>query len=766
MLLSFVTKCAGKVPRKPVRQAVRRSTLCAALAPALFAAASLAAEAASAVSLGSLTVQSRPGEPLNAVLEINDVDLTVSPLLVRVAPPATYLRQGVSWPEQAQDLRITRDGANSGVRVRVVGEESFQGGFPLLIELNAGGVVTVREYAIEPQDGRYVVTASAEHTTVSAEAVQAAKEAAARREAAAAGKPAVPMAPAPRFSEAEPASARALASPASAEADGSSKPAAAPQRRGRFAPNVVKEYVALNGFDAEKPFVVQRDMTLWSIAKLYWPSYPGATLEQLALALTDRNPNAFVDGSPAHIVVGEKLEAPSSTLVFSTDALSSFRTMHGEKTAVPLPTQNLIDAQAVSRECAEAVANAQNAVKSGGASVEAVGEAGRKALADWKAKAAEEAAPASGGAPAASASAADAAPAPSAAAADAASSVEPASPAEPVEPSAAETSAPTPAPAPASDAEPSAASAGGTAAPSGAEGGFLNGRLGMAAVVVLCLIALLAWLRRSRKSRDEDKSSGKTPASGRVAFQKTVAPSTAAQLQAVDAAVSEAVKNGTTAGAMGAGTAAYVRAQMAEDKKAASAEKAVDKSEAQAQDSGAPAAAESAAAPADQPWLSPDDDELPPLDPEEAAQKSGPQGLQSAEEILKSVDLSLEADDSAKAALAAEAGLAAAAAPGKPGAEHVPPLESVSIEGEAAPAAQPQAAEAAPAPAEPPKSLQAQKEEAQNQALEAKLKLAGSFIGLGAVKEARELLLEVRRQGTPEQRERALALESKLESAS
>lgn len=41
---------------------------------------------ACAVSLGDLTVQSRPGEPMQATLQIEDLDLTISPLLVRVAP--------------------------------------------------------------------------------------------------------------------------------------------------------------------------------------------------------------------------------------------------------------------------------------------------------------------------------------------------------------------------------------------------------------------------------------------------------------------------------------------------------------------------------------------------------------------------------------------------------------------------------------------------------------------------------------------------------
>ena len=65
---------------------------------------------------------SQPGQPLEAVLDVNDVDITISPLLVRVAPPATYLREGVEWPREAQDLKMARMGGEAGkVRVKVVG---------------------------------------------------------------------------------------------------------------------------------------------------------------------------------------------------------------------------------------------------------------------------------------------------------------------------------------------------------------------------------------------------------------------------------------------------------------------------------------------------------------------------------------------------------------------------------------------------------------------------------------------------------------------
>ena len=56
------------------------------------------------------------------------------------------------------------------------------------------------------------------------------------------------------------------------------------------------------------------------------------------------------------------------------------------------------------------------------------------------------------------------------------------------------------------------------------------------------------------------------------------------------------------------------------------------------------------------------------------------------------------------------------------------------------------------------------KERALWQALDAKLKLASSFVGLGALKEALELLDEVKRRGNPDQRERAQFLENRIKS--
>ena len=374
----------------------RKSMLAGATALAILGFA----VSAQAVSLGDLTVESKPGEPLEALLEINDLDLTISPLLVRVAPPATYLREGVNWPSQVQDLKLARDGSNGTVRLRLYGEQALQSGsFPLLMEMNAGGTVTVRAYEVQTKDGSFVVTPSAERTTVKGEPRRLSPEPLVvprEPEAAQDNQEAKKEGKAETKSESKAESgAAALAvktaaapqkevSAASAEKQGKIR------RKGRYAPNVVKEYVALNGFDASLAFHVQQDMTLWSVALLYWPSYRGATLEQLVIAFRNLNRTAFKEGDPGRLEVRSVLNPPTVEEVLAIDPVAAFHEVHGADTAIPGPTQNLIDAQRLSGEAAAKVADAQDRERTAGKAPEVVAEAGQQALEEEKAEAVRE----------------------------------------------------------------------------------------------------------------------------------------------------------------------------------------------------------------------------------------------------------------------------------------------------------------------------------------------------------------------------------------
>ena len=735
------------------------SMLAAAAAAALAVFPSLS----QAVELGDLKVVRQPGQPLEAVLDVNDVDITISPLLVRVAPPATYLREGVEWPREAQDLKMARMGGEAGkVRVKVVGGQSLSEGFPLLIEMNAGGKVTVRSYRLDPVNGTFRVSAAEEMP-------------AAEPKAAAGGESSA--APAAESAETAPQSMKAVDKSVEKVSETAEKPvektafAAAEahpkttqrieekeklvkslevgkkggHRTGRYAPNVVREYVALNGFNPNDAFTVQRDMTLWSIAKLYWPSCPGALLEQVAVALTQKNPSAFVDGDPSRIVIGQSLSAPLSDEVFAIDPMEAFRAVHGASAAVPGPTQNLIDAQHRSREAAGETAAAQIAALSRGESVEQVAETGRKALDAWESNQKKAAA---AGAPTAAVNApAEAAPAlheASESAAPAQPSAEANPPAaEPVseaETAAADTgaaaqpttetdskteaaaSSPTES-APAEDAKP-AQSAADAQQPAAEEKRPLISYLLI--IVGIAIIASIAWRKRREKAvkEAEEAVAAAKKGQGVVAFQRDVAPAGEAQLKAVEATVDEAVKNGTTAGAMGVGALAYTEAQMKADAQAAAAEAAAATAKKQVEE---------------QPWLKADenDQELPPLSDEEreSSERTAKQTAGMTAEKLKRVDLNLDAQTPAYV---------------PPLAPEPIPTEAAAAPVKAAPVPQPAAQPAAPVPNE--------KERARLEAIDAKLNLAKSFICLDAKKEALELLAEVKKEGSEVQRAAAQRL--------
>ncbi len=683
----------------------RKSMLAGATALAILGFA----VSAQAVSLGDLTVESKPGEPLEALLEINDLDLTISPLLVRVAPPATYLREGVNWPSQVQDLKLARDGSNGTVRLRLYGEQALQSGsFPLLMEMNAGGTVTVRAYEVQTKDGSFVVTPSAERTTVKGEPRRLSPEplvvprepeaAQDNQEAKKEGKAETKSESKAESGAAAPAVKTAAApqkevSAASAEKQGKIR------RKGRYAPNVVKEYVALNGFDASQAFHVQQDMTLWSVALLYWPSYRGATLEQLVIAFRNLNRTAFKEGDPGRLEVRSVLNPPTVEEVLAIDPVAAFHEVHGADTAIPGPTQNLIDAQRLSGEAAAKVADAQDRERTAGKAPEVVAEAGQQALEEEKAEAVREEAEAAEAR--AEAKAAEEA-AEKAAAAEAAAAEKSAESAKPAEPAA-----------DAPKVEPVKTEAPGRPADAAGSGGTNNLLLWGVGALVLALLAFLGL--RSRK-REEDPVEEKKPVA--VQIQKDVPPTSEAQLKAVSTTVDEAVKNGTTAGAMGAGAMAYAMAQKNETR---NSEKALK--------------SEGTGAPADQPWLEPDDDELPPLDEEEKGPVLG--ASRQAAAVLEGV--SLELDD--------------AVAPAQTSAPAAAPAAATPALAEQKPAEQPE-------PAEP----ETDKERALAKALDAKLKLATSFVSLGAVDEALELLQEVKRRGGDELRHRAEVLEERIKT--
>lgn len=720
----------------------------------------------SAAMLGEMTVRSVPGEPLDAILTIEDVDLSSTTSMVRVAPPGTYLREGVAWPEQVQDLKLKRDAsADNNVTVRVVGSETLgTESFPLLIELNVGGNVTVRQYVLHAENGHFSVMADLPRRTVTAPSAAPETSAA----------PSVTMAAASDPKEVK-ALKRRLA------------------KKGRYAPSVVRDYVALNGFDSTQPFNVIADMTIWSIAKLYWPVFEGCTMEQLVVGFEEKNPDAFLRDDPSKLVIGSKLTAPTRAEVLAIDPVAAFRRVHGNDTAIPMPTQNLIDAQAMSLETAEKTARAQTEARERGLAPAEVAAAGRAAIEADRAErtearelmgeehpgtapAAEPSEPAvtetktqkpAAQTPAESASAetTEAATAESSAEATAQTTAEPAAettaasetaaaeepgapapeelpnpddaadqsvtqdslnrpadpaiaeaaaeqnaeapaeekPAEEVAPTAvepAQDAAKTAEPAPAAESEKAAATEEKKDESSGLPGGVIG--------VGVLILLLLLWLLRRKKS---DGNEPEPKPEQTVTLSKDIPPSSPAQLKALERTVDEAVKNGTTAGAMGVGAAAFAE-EKARDGQETAAEAAPEE----------PVAEAKTEEPAAQPWLEPDD-EMPPVDEEERNRTSD----KAVSDVVG--DLTLELDEPEEKAPAPE-----------PEAPELPPV----------------------ATEEPVSHIRSEREVAQTAAIDGKLKLAQAFVGLGALKEARELLAEVREKGTAQQREHAKFLEERI----
>lgn len=718
----------------------------------------------SAAVLGEMTVRSVPGEPLDAILTIEDVDLSSTTSMVRVAPPGTYLREGVAWPEQVQDLKLKRDAAaDNNVTVRVVGSETLgTESFPLLIELNVGGNVTVRQYVLHAENGRFAVTADLPRRTVTAPAAAPETPAVSSVTMAAASDP-----------KEVKALKRRLA------------------KKGRYAPSVVRDYVALNGFDSTQPFSVIEDMTIWSIAKLYWPVFEGCTMEQLVVGFEEKNPGAFLSDDPSKLVIGSRLTAPTRAEVLAIDPVAAFRRVHGNDTAIPMPTQNLIDAQAMSLETAEKTARAQTEARERGLATAEVAAAGRAAIEADRAErtqarelmgdehpgtapatqsaepsaaktealepvaepSAEPTAETNGNATESSApttsettSADEASETESAAAQEAPASASeelpnpddaadqsvtqdslnrPADPAiaeavaeqnaeapaeEPVEEKPAEGAAPATAE-PAQDAVKTAESApsvepvkaAATEEKKDESSGISGGVIGVGVLILL----LLLWLLRRKKS---DGNEPELKPEQTVTLSKDIPPSSPAQLKALERTVDEAVKNGTTAGAMGAGAAAFAEEKARAEETTPEALASETKTEMEPTE------------PAAQLWLEPDD-EMPPLDEDERNRTSD----KAVSDVVG--DLTLDLDEPE---------------------EKAPETES-------------QAPELPPVAAEEPVShIRSEREVAQTAAIDGKLKLAQAFVGLGALKEARELLAEVREKGTAQQREHAKFLEERI----
>lgn len=261
-------------------------------AAALLAAIGFSAQAA---DLGTLSVTSRLNEPLSARLTVNNVDPKVEPLVVRLAPEATYDRIGKKPLAADTGLELTLE-SKSPWAVRIKSEKPVTSrDFPLIVELNDGGKLSAKYYRIRLEPAVAPAPAAAPMATAQAQTKQAAPSA---------GKlPSTAAMPSVETKKAEPAAKPAPAKRETVKAKPQVKPASA------------KTTANKPQYTLADPIIVKPGMTMWSIANLLVPRYEGARTEEVLVALIRRNPAAFKNGRISGLKPGARLNAPTQAQV-------------------------------------------------------------------------------------------------------------------------------------------------------------------------------------------------------------------------------------------------------------------------------------------------------------------------------------------------------------------------------------------------------------------------------------------------------------------
>ncbi len=252
----------------------RRLLLSLKLLPALLVATlvMLPPSQGHAVALGEATVRSSLGQKLDAVIDITSISAAESEsLAVRLAPAGMFAEAGLDYGTLQRSLRLSVEKQGDRTLVRVGSELPVSDPFlMLLIEVNAAGNRTVRQYAL-----------LLDPPAVDQETRSAAIE------------PPVMSAPS-AAQDATPASANRQP-PTAAETVGRSDQRSSSQTR-----------------------VVNRGDTLAKFARESLP--PGATLEQALVAFLQANPAAF-DGKNIHrMKTGSVLRVPDDQAIAGVPA--------------------------------------------------------------------------------------------------------------------------------------------------------------------------------------------------------------------------------------------------------------------------------------------------------------------------------------------------------------------------------------------------------------------------------------------------------------
>ena len=103
---------------------------------------------AQAAYLGQLQVTSQASQNFEATFLVHDVSPTGTSLTARLAPAETYAKYGITMPESAKGMNLALI-KKSPLTLRISSNRpATERAFPLLVELNEGGRITVRQYNI------------------------------------------------------------------------------------------------------------------------------------------------------------------------------------------------------------------------------------------------------------------------------------------------------------------------------------------------------------------------------------------------------------------------------------------------------------------------------------------------------------------------------------------------------------------------------------------------------------------------------------------
>ena len=253
----------------------------------------------SALGLGDVYVRSAMGQKLDAEIEFSALTaVEAESLTVRLAPPETFVQVGLDYSPVLRSLRLVVDKKADRYVIRVISDMVISDPFlGLLIELNAAGNRTLRQYALllDPP----VIAESPLAVNPPETAVQAGV----RNERAVAAE--TKAAPAPELSAKNSVPSTAKASKATSDTDSDTNSGAIS--------NVTKPKSTRSPSTKSVQHTVKRGETLAGIAAANRPE--GTSVNQMLLALQRENLQAFSDNNINRLKAGSVLSIPDDDTV-------------------------------------------------------------------------------------------------------------------------------------------------------------------------------------------------------------------------------------------------------------------------------------------------------------------------------------------------------------------------------------------------------------------------------------------------------------------